>query len=58
MEEPVARTLNGTTEPTLDELFAEPIVQLLMKRDGIHAREMQHQLHRSLHRSQNWTPRF
>ncbi len=49
---------NGSTEPTLDELFAEPIVQLLMKRDGIHAREMQHQLHRSLQRSQFMTPRF
>lgn len=49
---------NGSKEPTLDELFAEPIVQLLMKRDGIHAREMQHQLHRSLHRSHIMTPRF
>lgn len=47
-----------STEPTLDELFAEPIVQLLMKRDGIHAREMQHQLHRSIHRAQHTTPRF
>lgn len=48
----------GTQEPSLDELFAEPIVQLLMKRDGIHAREMQHELHRSLHRAPNTTPRF
>ena len=48
----------GSNEPSLDELFAEPIVQLLMKRDGIHAREMQHQLHRSLHRAANTTPRF
>lgn len=48
---------HGSNEPSLDELFAEPIVQMLMKRDGIHAREMQHQLHRSLHRT-NQTPRF
>lgn len=33
-------------EPSLDELFAEPIIQLLMQRDGIHANEMQHQLYR------------
>ena len=47
----------GATEPSLDELFAEPIVQLMMKRDGIHAREMQHQLHRVASRSVR-TPRF
>lgn len=49
---------NGSNEPSLDELFAEPIVQMLMKRDGIHAREMQHQLHRSLYRAHQTTPRF
>lgn len=49
---------NGSSEPSLDELLAEPIVQLLMKRDGIHAREMQHQLHRSMHRAHPTTPRF
>ena len=48
----------ASTEPSLDELFAEPIVQMLMKRDGIHAREMQHQLHRSLARAAQTTPRF
>lgn len=48
----------ASSEPTLDELFAEPIVQLLMKRDGIHAREMQYQLHRSVNRAQGMTPRF
>lgn len=37
----------GWREPSLDELLAEPIIQQLMKRDGIHAREMQHQLHRA-----------
>ena len=37
---------NASKEPSLDELFAEPIIQMLMKRDGIHANEMQHQLHR------------
>lgn len=48
---------SGGNEPSLDELFAEPIVQLLMKRDGVHAREMQHQLHRVAHRTTT-TPRF
>jgi hypothetical protein len=27
-------------EPTLDELLAEPIVQLIMKRDGVNERDM------------------
>ena len=27
-------------EPSLDELFAEPIVQLIMKRDGVNATDM------------------
>jgi hypothetical protein len=45
-------------EPSLEEIFAEPIVQLLMKRDGIHAREMQHELHRSQFRTPHSTPRF
>ncbi len=49
---------NGSNEPSLDELFAEPIVQLLMKRDGVHAREMQHELHRSQQRATHTTPRF
>lgn len=55
MVQPWAASLK---EPSLDELFAEPIVQMLMKRDGIHAREMQHQLHRSLTRAAQTTPRF
>ena len=42
---------SGSHEPSLDELFAEPIVQLLMKRDGIHPLEMQHQLQRIAHRN-------
>lgn len=33
-------------EPSLDELLAEPMIQQLMKRDGVHLREMQFQLHR------------
>ena len=28
-------------EPTLDELFAEPIVQLIMQRDGVERNDMQ-----------------
>lgn len=35
-------------EPTLDELFAEPIIQLVMQRDGIRAQDMRHQLDRML----------
>lgn len=54
----VQKLTSGSNEPSLDELFAEPIVQMLMKRDGIHAREMQHQLHRSLYRTNQKTPRF
>jgi len=44
-------------EPSLDELFAEPIIQLLMQRDGIHANDMQHQIVRmqQLHASQTAT---
>ncbi len=35
-----------TGEPTLEELFAEPIVQLIMKRDGVRARDMREELDR------------
>ena len=49
--------ISGSYEPSLDELFAEPIVQLLMKRDGVHPREMQYQLRRVAHRSMA-NPRF
>jgi len=44
MQESWAR---ASTEPSLAELFAEPIVQMLMKRDGIAVQDMQRQLHRS-----------
>lgn len=43
---PDSSWVTGSREPSLDELFNEPIVQAMMKRDGIHAREMQYQLHR------------
>lgn len=33
-------------EPTLDELLAEPIIQLFMKRDGIKPSEVRGQLSR------------
>lgn len=33
-------------EPSLDELFAEPIIQLFMKRDGVKASEMRGQFTR------------
>lgn len=58
MEDTMGQWSNGSNEPSLDELFAEPIVQLLMKRDGVHAREMQHELHRSQQRATHTTPRF
>ena len=35
-------------EPSLDELFAEPIVQLFMARDGLSARDVLGQLNRVL----------
>ena len=35
---------HATEEPTLDELFAEPIIQLVMQRDGVKAQDMRHQL--------------
>ena len=31
---------NLRDEPSIDELFAEHIIQLVMKRDGVHAQEM------------------
>lgn len=33
-------------EPTLDELFAEPIVRLVMKRDGVDETDMRGQIDR------------
>lgn len=33
-------------EPTLEELLAEPIIQLFMKRDGVHEDEMRGQIDR------------
>jgi|GEM_PF-3516032 len=39
---------HATEEPTLDELFAEPIIQLVMQRDGVKAQDMRHQLDRML----------
>lgn len=37
-----------TEEPTLEELFAEPIIQLVMQRDGVQVQEMRSQLDRML----------
>lgn len=37
--------ITASREPSLDELFAEPIVQMLMQRDGIRPQQMQSQLH-------------
>lgn len=33
-------------EPTLDELLAEPIVRLIMKRDGVNETDMRGQIDR------------
>jgi hypothetical protein len=33
-----------TDEPSLDELFAEPIIQLVMQRDGVNAQDVRHEL--------------
>lgn len=35
-------------EPSLEEIFAEPIVQLVMKRDGVRAQDMRCALDRLL----------
>lgn len=35
-------------EPTLDELLAEPIVRLVMKRDGVNEADMRGQIDRML----------
>ncbi len=35
-------------EPSIEELFAEPIIQLVMKRDGVQASDMRHTLNRML----------
>lgn len=35
-------------EPTLDDLFDEPIVQLIMKRDGVHQHDMREEINRLL----------
>ncbi len=35
-------------EPSIDELFAEPIIQLVMQRDGVQAQDMRLQLDRLL----------
>jgi hypothetical protein len=42
-------------EPTLDELLAEPIVRLVMKRDGVNETDMRSQIDRML--STYCTPR-
>lgn len=39
-------------ELSLDELFAEPMVQLFMQRDGVRPHEMREQLTRAL----QWQP--
>jgi hypothetical protein len=33
-------------EPSLEEMFAEPIIQLIMRRDGVQVREMRRQFDR------------
>lgn len=38
--------VTASKEPSLDELFEEPIVQMLMRRDGVRIQELQSNLHR------------
>ena len=40
----VCREAELLKEPSLDELFAEPIVQLIMKRDGVEALDIRSRL--------------
>ena len=35
-------------EPSLDDLFEEPIVQLIMQRDGVHHHDMRAEISRLL----------
>jgi hypothetical protein len=37
-----------TDEPSIEELLAEPIIQLVMQRDGVKANEMRHTFDRLL----------
>lgn len=34
-------------EPTLEEMFNDPIIQLMMRRDGVRVEELQTHLHRA-----------
>lgn len=40
--------LGHAEEPTIDELLNEPIIQLVMQRDGVKLQDMRHQLDRML----------
>jgi hypothetical protein len=33
-------------EPTLEEIFADPIIQLIMQRDGVRAHDMRNEMDR------------
>lgn len=35
-------------EPTLEEMFADPMIQLVIQRDGLHMQEVRQQLDRML----------
>ncbi|MES2984139.1 MAG: hypothetical protein V4735_03020 [Pseudomonadota bacterium] len=39
-------------EPTLDEILADPMIQLVMKRDGVDERDMRGQIERISQRFQ------
>jgi len=39
---------HANEEPTLEELFAEPIIQIMMQRDGVQPQEMRLQIDRLL----------
>lgn len=43
-------------EPSLDELLSEPIVRMMMDRDGINPHDMRYNLHRGLNRQQQFRP--
>lgn len=44
--------ITAPREPSLEDMFADPIVQLMMRRDGVRIEELQSQLHRAQTRQQ------
>lgn len=48
-QSPLKRHAYTWSEPSLDDLFAEPIVQLFMKRDQVDPQDIRGKLNRLMH---------